>query len=75
MNKNKENIEKLESSLSKLNSNEHTIYFLTYDTRNNSRASVKHIYDMALTLKESGYNSKILVEDKSYTGIDAWLGD
>jgi hypothetical protein len=75
MSKNKENIEKLESSLSKLNSNEHTIYFLTYDTRNNARASVKHIYDMALTLKESGYNSKILVEDKSYTGIDAWLGD
>jgi hypothetical protein len=75
MSKNKENIEKLESSLSKLNSNEHTIYFLTYDTRNNARASVKHIYDMALTLKESGYNSKILVEDKSYTGINAWLGD
>jgi len=75
MNKNKENIEKLESSLSKLNSNEHTIYFLTYDTRNNARASVKHIYDMALTLKESGYNSKILVEDKTYTGINAWLGD
>jgi hypothetical protein len=75
MSKNKENIEKLESSLSKLNSNEHTIYFLTYDTRNNARASVKHIYDMALTLKESGYNSKILVEDKTYTGINAWLGD
>ena len=75
MSKNKENIEKLESSLSKLNSNEHVIYFLTYDTRNNARASVKHIYDMALTLKESGYNSKILVEDKTYTGVESWLGD
>lgn len=75
MSKNKENIEKLESSLSKLNSNEHTIYFLTYDTRNNARASVKHIYDMALTLKESGYNSKILVEDKTYTGVESWLGE
>ena len=75
MSKNKENIEKLESSLSELNSNEHVIYFLTYDTRNNARASVKHIYDMALTLKESGYNSKILVEDKTYTGVESWLGD
>lgn len=75
MNKNKENIEKLENSLSKLNLNEHAIYFLTYDTRNNARASVKHIYDIALTLKESGYNSKILVEDKSYTKVDSWLGD
>jgi hypothetical protein len=75
MNKNKENIEKLESSLEKLNSNEYTIYFLTYDTRNNARASVKYIYDMALTLKENGKNVKILVEDKTYTGVSSWLGD
>ncbi len=74
MNK-QENIEKLESSLSKLTSNEYTIYFLTYDTRNNARASVKHIYDMALTLKENGKNVKILVEDKTYTGVQGWLGD
>ena len=72
---NKENIEKLENSLGKLNSNEYTIYFLTYDTRNNARASVKYIYDMALTLKENGKNVKILVEDKTYTGVQGWLGD
>jgi hypothetical protein len=74
MNK-QENIEKLENSLSKLASNEYTIYFLTYDTRNNARASVKHIYDIALTLKENGKNVKILVEDKTYTGVQSWLGD
>jgi glycosyltransferase involved in cell wall biosynthesis len=74
MNK-QENIQKLENSLSKLVSNEYTIYFLTYDTRNNARASVKHIYDMALTLKENGKNVKILVEDKTYTGVQGWLGD
>lgn len=72
---NKENIEKLEISLKKLEDNQNVIYFLVYDTRNNPRASVKHIYDMALTLKESGYNSKILVEDKTYTGVSTWLGD
>lgn len=75
MSSNKENIEKLEESLGKLNLNENVIYFLTYDTRNNPRASVKHIYDMALTLKENGYNSKILVEDKTYSGVAEWLGD
>jgi len=74
MNK-QENIQKLENSLSKLVSNEYTIYFLTYDTRNNARASVKHIYDMALTLKENGKNVKILVEDKTYTGVQGWLDD
>lgn len=71
---NKENIEKLESALGRLETKENVIYFLTYDTKNNARASIKHIYDMALTLKENGYNSKILVEDETYTGAE-WLGD
>jgi hypothetical protein len=72
---NKENIEKLENSLNKLISNEHVIYFLTYDTKNNPRASVKYIYDVALTLKNNGYNAKILVEDKTYQGVQSWLGN
>jgi glycosyltransferase involved in cell wall biosynthesis len=72
---NKENIEKLKNSLEKLNSNENVIYFLTYDTKNNPRASVKYIYDLALTLKENGSNVKILVEDKTYQGVQSWLGD
>ena len=75
MNMNKENIEKLENSLNKLISNEHVIYFLTYDTKNNPRASVKYIYDVALTLKNNGYNAKILVEDKTYQGVQSWLGN
>ena len=75
MNMNKENIEKLENSLHKLISNEHVIYFLTYDTKNNPRASVKYIYDVALTLKNNGYNVKILVEDKTYQGVQSWLGN
>lgn len=70
---NKENIEKLQNSLKKLTSNEHVIYFLTYDTKNNPRASVKYIYDVALTLKNNGFNAKILVEDKTYQGIESWL--
>ncbi len=69
------NIEKLESSLSRISNKENVIYFLTYDTKNNARAAVKNIYDMALALKESGRVVKILVEDKTYTGVDGWLGD
>jgi hypothetical protein len=41
MNKNQENIEKLETSLMSLHNNENVIYFLTYDTKNNPRASIK----------------------------------
>lgn len=70
----KENIEKLQSALGRLETKENVIYFLTYDTKNNARASVKHIYDMALTLKENGSITKILVEDKTYTKPE-WLGE
>ena len=69
----KENIEKLESALGRLETKENVIYFLTYDTKNNARAAIKHIYDMALTLKENGYTPKILTEDKSYIRPE-WLG-
>ena len=69
------NIELIESALNRLESNQNSIYFLVYDTKNNPRASVKYIYDLALTLKENGFNSKILVEDKTYIGVEDWLGE
>jgi glycosyltransferase involved in cell wall biosynthesis len=69
------NIEILQSALERLESNNSSIYFLVYDTKNNARASVKHIYDMALTLKKNGFNSVILSEDKTYKGVTGWLGD
>lgn len=69
------NIQILEAALERLESNASSIYFLAYDTKNNARASVKHIYDMALVLKKNGFNSIILSEDKSYKGVSGWLGD
>jgi glycosyltransferase involved in cell wall biosynthesis len=72
---NNENLEKLESALVRLENKESIIYFLTYDTRNNARASVKYIYDLCKTLNENGYKSKILVEDKNYSGVSSWLGN
>jgi len=65
----------LESALSRLENNESVTYFLLYDTKDNARAAVKNIYDMALILKENGFNTKILVEEKEYTGVKGWLGD
>jgi len=74
-NKENNNKSKIEEAIGRLELNENTIYFLTYDTRNNPRAAVKHIYDLALTLKENGNNVKILVEDNKYSGVSGWLGD
>ena len=75
MSNNNENIEKLESALGRLNNNESVVYFLTYDTKTNARASVKYIYDLALTLNRNGRKSKILVEDKNYVGVSSWLNE
>jgi len=68
-------IEILESALNRVEKNESIIYFLVYDTKNNARAAIKHIYDMALILKENGYDAKILVEEKGYSGIQDWLDE
>jgi hypothetical protein len=75
MNKNNQNIEKLSNSLENLYNKTNIIYFLVYDTKNNPRASVKYIYDLAITLKNENFNVKILVEDKTYSGVSQWLGD
>jgi hypothetical protein len=68
-------IETLESALNRAEKNESAIYFLVYDTKSNARAAIKHIYDMALVLKERGFNSKILVEEKGYSGVKEWLDE
>ncbi len=72
---NNENIQKLESAIDRLKTSNSNVYFLTYDTKGNARASVKYIYDLALTLHKNGVPSKILVEDKTYKGVESFLGD
>ena len=68
-------IDFLEEALDRLEKNESVTYFLVYDTKDNARAAIKNIYDMASILKESGHNAKILVEEKDYTGVKGWLGE
>jgi len=75
MNNKIDNIEKLLSSIDTLSTNSNTIYFLTYDTKGYAKASVKYIYDLAKTLKDMSFDVKILVEDKSYSGVSNWLGN
>ena len=72
---NQQNIEKLEAALGRIKTKESKAYFLVYDTKGNARASIKYIYDLALTLNQNGITSKILVEDSTYVGVESWLGD
>jgi hypothetical protein len=70
----KENISKLEDSIEKLKNKESRIYFLVQDTKGQAKASLAHIYNMALVLKGNGFNPVILHEANDYVGVGEWLG-
>lgn len=73
--KNEESINKIYEALNRIENKTNCVYFLTYDTKNNPRASVKYIYDLAMKLIKNGIKAKLLVEDESYGGVSHWLGE
>jgi len=70
-----EKIEKIEKSVENLKNKISRIYFLVQDTKGNPKASVKYIYDVALTLKNNGYNTIIIHETNDYKGVSEWIDD
>lgn len=69
------NVEKVKISIQNLREKKSKIYFLVQDTKGNARASVKLIYQMAMTLKNFGYSPIILHEKNDYTGVASWIGE
>jgi hypothetical protein len=72
---NNDNHEKLELSINRMKEKLSRIYFMVQDTKGNAKASVRYIYQMALTLKRNGYNAIILHEKPEYFGVSSWLGE
>ena len=72
---NNDNHEKLEMSINRMKEKLSRIYFMVQDTKGNAKASVRYIYQMALTLKRNGYNAIILHEKPEYFGVSSWLGE
>lgn len=70
-----EKIEKIENSIKNLENKSSRIYFLVQDTKGNPKASIEQIYLMAYTLKENGFNTKIIHETKEYKGVGEWLDE
>jgi hypothetical protein len=68
-------IKKLEESISNLENKSSRIYVMIQDTKGNPKASVRYMYQFALALKNSGYNSIILHEKNDYIGVGEWLGE
>ncbi len=68
-------IEKVKLSIQNLKDRKSKVYFFVHDTKGNAKASIKYIYDLALALKNKGFNAIILHEKPDYTGVASWLGD
>ena len=72
---NSEQIDKIKESIKNLRDKNSRIYFFVHDTKGNAKASIKFIYDCAITLKKEGYNTFILHEKKDYAGVASWLSE
>jgi len=69
-----ENKERVELSIKNLREKTFRIYFFTQDTKGNARASIRMIYQMAMSLKKADFNPIILHEKNEYSGVAGWLG-
>jgi hypothetical protein len=72
---NTEQIKKLEKSIQNMKDKKSRLYFIVQDTKGNAKASVRYIYQLALVLKQDGYNPIMLHENKDYIGVGEWLGE
>lgn len=70
-----ETIKKVELSIEKLRDKTSRIYLMVQDTKGNAKASIRYTYQMALTLKNNGFNPIILHESNDYSGVGSWMGD
>lgn len=68
-------INKLELSIENLKNKQVRIYIFTQDTKGNPKASIRYQYQLALALKNKGYNPIMLHEKSDYTGVGQWLDE
>ena len=70
-----EKIKKLEGIISDLENKNGFIYFFVFDTKNSPNGELKYIYDIALSLKESGHQVKMLHQEDEFVGGSEWMGE
>ena len=66
--------EKVQQSIETLRNKQARIYLFAQDTKGNAKASIRYIYQVAMTLKTAGFNPIILHEKPEYVGVAEWLG-
>ena len=68
-------IENIEKEISRIDKKENRIYFFVIDTKGVPSGSLEYIYNLALILKNEGYNVNMLHTEEEFVGVGAWLGE
>lgn len=67
-------LEKIQKSISNLRDKKNKFYFFVLDSKGYAKGSVRYIYELAMSLNNSGYQPVILHEKDEYKGVGDWLG-
>lgn len=73
--KNLKIIENIEKEIARIEKKENKIYFFVIDTKGVPSGSLKYIYNLALMLKEDGYDVVMLHTEDEFIGVESWLGE
>lgn len=80
MNKKEEKaVKRVKQEIEKIDKNDNKVYFFVLDTKGNPNGNLQYIYNLALILKNEGYNVGMLYQslDKNdtFVGVKDWLGE
>ena len=73
--KNKTVIENINKEIAKIDKKENRIYFFVIDSKGVPSGSLEYIYNLALILKNEGYDVSMLHTEEEFVGVGAWLGE
>jgi len=68
-------LENIQKEISRIDKKENKIYFFVLDTKGVPSGSLEYIYNLALILKNEGYDVTMLHTEEEFVGVGAWLGE
>lgn len=68
-------LERIDKEIEKISKKENKIYFYVIDTKGNPSGSLEYIYNLALLLKEDGWDCTMLYQEDDFVGVGDWLGE
>jgi hypothetical protein len=65
---------RIREQIAKIDNKENSLFFYVVDTKGVPSGSLSYIYDIALSLKDMGYNVGMMHSEEEFVGVEEWLG-